>query len=109
MASVDDRETLYGKEGALVEENNYELRPVRRGAQKPQAEPAPELSQTAFRCGSWSLRGPKGPAQMGWRDTALGVVMLSAFGAFGLVLMALPLVAVTGLLYGLIQLGRMLL
>lgn len=92
----------------MSEENNYELRPVRR-ERRSQAEPVLDLSQTTFRCGSWSLRGPKSPARMGWRDTALGVAMLSAFGAFGLVLMALPLVAVTALLYGLVQLGRLLL
>ena len=91
------------------DENNFELRPMRRGVQKPVESASSALDQTAFRCGSWSLRGPKGPAQMGWRDTAIGVAMLSAFGAFGLVLMALPLVAVTALLYGLVQLGRLLL
>ena len=88
-----------------MSDQEFELRPFRQDRRKA----APDLSQTTFRCGSWSLRGPKGPAQMGWRDTALGVAMLSAFGAVGFVLMALPLVAVTWLLYGLVQLGRMLL
>jgi hypothetical protein len=41
---------------------------------------------------------------MGWRDTLFGVALVSAFGALGLLVMALPLVAVVSACYGLVKL-----
>ena len=76
-------------------------RPDRRsGDRRKAASNPPDLTQTAFRCGSWSLRGPESDR---WRnlnltERAVLVLSVAALAGLGLAGLAVPVLLSTWLL-----------
>lgn len=87
--------------------SDYTLQPFRadrrtRDRRKGPSNP-PDLTATAFRCGSWSVRGPESDR---WRNLTLGqravlVASVAAVGGLGLAGLAMPVLLVSWILRGL--------
>lgn len=81
-----------------VREASLEATAAQARGLDPKGPDSTSLSQTAFRCGGWSVRGPSGWRQWGVAERASAVLGTALFAGLGLVGVLVPVAPAVGLL-----------